>query len=229
MKRLTTDTPKDNLEAALNLFYIKDHETWVRGGGPGPEYADVSLFDFIRDVVKTHIPDVELPEDNYDLSDMMPEWLMDGIDSAEGIVALLYTAAWAYAELRHKLMRYEDAEQSKQNAQELYRLAIDTWGADAQTVMVFEEMSELQKELCKHARGKDNREAIADEIADVQIMLEQMMILHDCGQDVKEHKESKLKRLAERLTSAPPDDPEEPTETEWKGRVMRTFLGGRGT
>lgn len=108
MKRLTTETPKDNLEAALNLFYIKDHETWVRGGGPGPEYADVSLFNFIRDVAKTYIPDVELPEDDDDLSDMMPEWLMDGIDSAEGIVALLYTAAWAYAELRHKLMRYED-------------------------------------------------------------------------------------------------------------------------
>ena len=39
----------------------------------------------------------------------------------------------------------------------------------------FEEMSELQKELCKHDRGKDNREAIAEEIADVQIMLEQMI------------------------------------------------------
>lgn len=112
MKRLTTDTPKDNLEAALNLFYIKDHETWVRGGGTEPPYEDVSLFDFIRDVAETHIPYVELPEDNDDLSNMMPEWLMDGIDSPEGIVALLYTAAWAYAELRHKLMRYEDAEEA---------------------------------------------------------------------------------------------------------------------
>ena len=84
MKRLTTDTPKDNLETALNLFYIKDHETWVRGYGPAPEYADVSLFDLTRDIVKTHIPDVELPEDDDDLSNMMPEWLMDGIDSAEG-------------------------------------------------------------------------------------------------------------------------------------------------
>ncbi len=108
MKRLTTDTPKDNLEAALNLFYIKDHETWVRGYGSAPEYADVSLFDLTRDIVKTHIPDAELPADDDALSNMMPEWLMDGIESAEGIVALLYTAAWAYAELRHKLMRYED-------------------------------------------------------------------------------------------------------------------------
>lgn len=118
MKRLTTDTPKDNLEAALNLFYIKDHETWVLGGGPGPEYADVSLFDFIRDVAETHIPDVELPEDNDDLADMMPEWLMDGIESVEGVVALLYTAAWAYAELRHKLMQYEDSEEALERKEE---------------------------------------------------------------------------------------------------------------
>ena len=62
----------------------------------------------------------------------------------------------------------------------IYCEALNKWGAEAQTLMVFEEMSELQKELCKHARGKDNREAIAEEIADVQIMLEQMMILHDC-------------------------------------------------
>ena len=91
------------------------------------------------------------------------------------------------------------AEKDGRDAQELYRLALTTWGPDAQTIMMFEEMSELQKELCKHARGKDNREAIADEIADVLIMLEQMMILHDCGQDVKEHKAAKLKRLASRL------------------------------
>ena len=37
----------------------------------------------------------------------------------------------------------------------IYREALNKWGAEAQTLMVFEEMSELQKELCKHARGKD--------------------------------------------------------------------------
>ena len=108
MRRLTTNAPKDNLETALNLFYIKDHETWVRGGGLAPEYADISLFDFIRRAVAVHIPDTELPEDNDDLSMMMAEWLMDDIDTAEGIMALLYTAAWAYAELRYRLAAYED-------------------------------------------------------------------------------------------------------------------------
>ena len=34
MKRLTTNCPDNNLDAALNLFYIKDSETWVRGGLP---------------------------------------------------------------------------------------------------------------------------------------------------------------------------------------------------
>ena len=66
-------------------------------------------------------------------------------------------------------------------------------------VMVMEEMSELQKELCKHARGKDNQLSIAEEIADVLIMLDQMMILHDCESIVAQYKQEKLERLEERL------------------------------
>lgn len=81
----------------------------------------------------------------------------------------------------------------------IYREALNKWGAEAQTLMVFEEMSELQKELCKHARGKNNREAIAEEIADVQIMLEQMMILHDCEDLVEVQKFKKTHRLNVRL------------------------------
>lgn len=34
--------------------------------------------------------------------------------------------------------------------------AIQRYGMVAQVNMMFEEMSELQKELCKHLRGKDN-------------------------------------------------------------------------
>ena len=82
---------------------------------------------------------------------------------------------------------------------ELYQLALSTYGAEAQTLMVMEEMSELQKELCKHARGADNRAAIAEEIADVLIMLDQMMILHDCTALTKDIKIRKLDRLADRL------------------------------
>ena len=77
--------------------------------------------------------------------------------------------------------------------------ALEMFGAEAQTLMVFEEMSELQKELCKHARGKDNRLAIAEEIADVRIMLDQMCILHDCENLAKVYRTAKLARLWERI------------------------------
>lgn len=69
------------------------------------------------------------------------------------------------------------------------------------TVMVFEEMAELQKELCKSLRGKDNRGYIAEEIADVRIMLDQMVILHDCAEDVDTWRKVKLGRLEKRLSA----------------------------
>lgn len=85
---------------------------------------------------------------------------------------------------------------------EICKAALKQWGPDAQTLMVFEEMSELQKELCKAARGKQNKDAIADEIADVYIMLHQMIVLHDCAEEVEEQKARKPERLEARIAAA---------------------------
>lgn len=82
---------------------------------------------------------------------------------------------------------------------EIYQKALHKWGGDNQTLMMFEEMSELQKELCKHARGENNTDHIAEEIADVEIMLEQMKILHGCAKKVDGWKAYKLDRLEERI------------------------------
>ncbi len=82
---------------------------------------------------------------------------------------------------------------------EIFEAALKTWGAIPQTLMVFEEMAELQKELCKHERGKNNVEQIAQEIADVQIMLDQMILLHNCEDAVKAYRKSKIERLKTRL------------------------------
>ena len=78
--------------------------------------------------------------------------------------------------------------------------ALSRYGAQAQITMAFEEMAELQKELCKSLRGKDNRGYIAEEIADVRIMLDQMVILHDCAEDVDTWRKVKLWRLEKRLS-----------------------------
>ena len=108
MKRLTTNCPDNNLDAALNLFYIKDFETWVRGGGDGPDYPDIRLYDFIRKAAKILLPDLDFPMDDDGVDYAMGELLLDGPDEPTGLLALLYTAAWAYAELRGRLMQYED-------------------------------------------------------------------------------------------------------------------------
>lgn len=88
---------------------------------------------------------------------------------------------------------------------EILEAALETYGAEAQTRMLFEEMAELQKAMCKYARAEDerrkklSRENIAEEIADVQIMLEQMILLHDCEEQVRDCRTLKIFRLGSRL------------------------------
>lgn len=106
MHRLTTDTPKDNFEMALNLFYVKDEEVWVRGYGK--DGADISLFDLSRDLTRWNCPYVDLDISDDSFSMMMAEWLWEDVESFEHVLALLYQAAWVCAELREHLKQYED-------------------------------------------------------------------------------------------------------------------------
>ena len=85
------------------------------------------------------------------------------------------------------------------HALSLLQRAISQWGEDAQMKMVLEEMSELQKEICKMWRGKDNRDATAEEVADVEIMLDQLKLMLDIPYQVEQHRQNKLQRLQERL------------------------------
>ncbi|HJC73189.1 MAG TPA: hypothetical protein H9698_10430 [Candidatus Ruthenibacterium merdavium] len=73
--------------------------------------------------------------------------------------------------------------------------AIKHFGREAQERMMFEEMSELQKAICKLSRGKGSIDDIAQEIADVEIMLEQMKILYQCEESAALWKHEKLERL----------------------------------
>lgn len=72
---------------------------------------------------------------------------------------------------------------------------------DKQFVVAIEEMSELQKELCKLLRHEDySTRNIAEEIADVSIMLEQMMVaLNILPSTIANIREVKLFKVRERL------------------------------
>lgn len=87
----------------------------------------------------------------------------------------------------------------QKHSEAICRRALKTYGAEAQIRMTFEEMAELQKELCKNSRGDENIPHIAEEIADCLIMLEQMQILFCCKAHVDDFIAAKLKRLKERL------------------------------
>ena len=90
------------------------------------------------------------------------------------------------------------------NDLEIYRTlhnAIDTYGSENQLKMVIEEMAELQKEICKFWRGKDNKDQIAEEVADLEIMLAQLKMIFGIEADTTAYKVAKMKRLSERLRS----------------------------
>ena len=85
---------------------------------------------------------------------------------------------------------------------ETCRAALETFGKSSQMQVAIEEMSELTKELCKNGRGQENATHIAEEIADVEIMLQQMVMLFDCAGQVETFRRYKLERLAERIKEA---------------------------
>lgn len=83
--------------------------------------------------------------------------------------------------------------------EELYLIVLSRYGLSNQINMVFEEFSELQKELCKFLRGKRDMVHIAEEIADVEIMLDQMKYFFKNENLVEEFKKKKMSRLEKRL------------------------------
>lgn len=105
MKRLTSDNcwEMDMVQLALNQVYVKDGWTWYRNG---PE-DELSICDLIRRAAEAL--EVELPVlSDDDLSDLLADWLYYGTDEPEGVLAILYRALWAMAEVRATLQRYED-------------------------------------------------------------------------------------------------------------------------
>ena len=78
--------------------------------------------------------------------------------------------------------------------------AVETFGKEKQTMMLFEEISELQNAVCKEKRGRDSAEHIAEEMADVIILLDQMCIIYGIEpQKVSNYFAEKLLRLEERM------------------------------
>jgi hypothetical protein len=84
---------------------------------------------------------------------------------------------------------------------ELLERAIKRWGTDAQVKQTIEELAELIVELAKLDRKTNgsNAYAVAQEVADVEIMLRQLRLMFGIGGSVIVARDAKLTRLQNRL------------------------------
>lgn len=85
----------------------------------------------------------------------------------------------------------------------VYKQAIDKWGQDAQLDLLAEECLECALAVHRYKRARDySFSGLINEMADVEIMLEQIKVLLCEGNDkdvFKIAKNKKLKRLKQRL------------------------------
>lgn len=88
---------------------------------------------------------------------------------------------------------------------EILEQAVEKYGKEAQVYQTVEEMSELTKELIKNVnRGKSNVQEIAEETADVIIMLYQITMIYNKEDEQFDGKvfqtvKKKINRLKKRM------------------------------
>jgi len=76
---------------------------------------------------------------------------------------------------------------------------VDNYGTENQKRKAVEELVELATELCHALDGREDREAVVEELADVIVMSEQLRIIY--GQALVDSRvEDKLERMVERMS-----------------------------
>lgn len=76
---------------------------------------------------------------------------------------------------------------------EVLNLAIKIYGEHAQEDVAKEELAELITAISHKHRGRKHN--IAEEIADVEVVLEQLKIINNCHREVESIKFAKIERL----------------------------------
>lgn len=99
-------------------------------------------------------------------------------------------------ELANLLREQSDGDREK----EIYQIVLKSFGSEHQKKKLFSEIAELMQAICHTDEGKDTKEHIAEEIADVRIMLEQMVFLYGIHGEVERQHRIKVERLAKMVS-----------------------------
>jgi len=82
----------------------------------------------------------------------------------------------------------------------VFESALEKYGIDNQIFQLFEEMGELTVAINGYRRGRKTLSDIAEEIADIEIMLDQMkMIFLTSEEGLNEIRTQKTERLKQRI------------------------------
>lgn len=137
-----------------------------------------------------------------DLIKFADQNLAEAVESGYDEAAIRYWLGYLNGVRAEKKATGEMNKINYEDRKKVYQAALNKWGADLQTMMAVEEMSELTKEICKIKRGKMDLDALADEIADVTIMLEQLREIYGLNDAVCDHMDAKILRLQSRVGGA---------------------------
>lgn len=85
--------------------------------------------------------------------------------------------------------------------QVLERTIVDN-GPAYETIVAIEELTELAKELCKDMRDQGDEDAIAEEMADVEIVLAHLKMIYKNAAAVAGWRQQKLHKLEQMLRDA---------------------------
>lgn len=101
----------------------------------------------------------------------------------------------SYCDITDKFITEIAEDRARMLSKQLYAYeqAIEMYGKNNQVDVAIEEMAELTQALIHNRRGRPSN--IPEEIADVEIMLEQLKIIFQCRREVAFQKEKKIKRL----------------------------------
>lgn len=192
-------------ELAHNFVFVKNMEAWYRDFD-----REIPVRDLMREICAKHTAPADADElTDEELDEILYDNLQFGTDDLEGVFALLYMALFGMADVRAWLERYETTGLPTTNRPEVLQECVNTYGAEAQVDMAVEEMSELTKALLKYRRkeaqgSKDLeavRENILEEVADVIIMLTQLIMIYGGRDLVQETIENKVDRQIKRLAN----------------------------
>ncbi|MGH4125127.1 MAG: hypothetical protein ACREV6_19600 [Clostridium sp.] len=100
MKRLTTNNPETMIENMMNMVFAKDKEVWLRN--LGEEGQDISLVDYCKKECKA--------ECDAQYSDDWNAETFGEVMDCDCSVSAFYMVCVGFAEVRQRLMKYEDQD-----------------------------------------------------------------------------------------------------------------------